>query len=198
MTRMDLAPFFAAFIIILLAELGDKSMITVITLSSKHPRKLVFTATMLALTLVSAVGVVLGQVIFNFVPKELITIGAGLLFLAFGLLSILMPEKEEKSTNEGGLKAGAFWGILSLMAIMELGDKTQLSIIALSAEYGTPLLILVGSVLAFALVTLFGVALGAEIGKRVPERYIRLGSAAIFIAFGLVFLAQGLFGFELF
>jgi putative Ca2+/H+ antiporter (TMEM165/GDT1 family) len=81
-----------------------------------------------------------------------------------------------------------------LMTIMELGDKTQLSIIALSAEYGAPFLILVGSVLAFAVVTFAGVMLGAEIGKRVPERYIRLGSAVIFIAFGLIFLAQGLVG----
>jgi putative Ca2+/H+ antiporter (TMEM165/GDT1 family) len=191
---MELAPFFAAFTIILLAELGDKSMIAVIALSSKHSRKLVFTATILALTLVSAVGVVVGQVLFDYVPREYITIGAGLLFLSFGVMTILLPEKEKKPKETTNLTSGAFWSIFSLMTIMELGDKTQLSIIALSAEYGAPFLILVGSVLAFAVVTFAGVMLGAEIGKRVPERYIRLGSAVIFIAFGLIFLAQGLFG----
>ena len=95
------------------------------------------------------------------------------------------------------MRWGAFWSTFALMAMMELGDKTQLSIIALSAEYGEPWLILIGSVLAFVVVTLAGVLLGAEIGKRVPERYIKLGSAAIFIIFGLIFLAQGLFGLEL-
>ncbi len=194
---MELAPFFAAFTLILLAELGDKTMIAVIALSSKHSKKLVFASTLLALTLVSAVGVVVGQILFDYVPETLITVGAGLLFLAFGILTIVMPEKEEKPKGKNGLKWGAFWSTFALMAVMELGDKTQLSIIALSAEYGAPLLILTGAVLAFAVVTLAGVLLGAEIGKRVPERYIKLGSAAIFILFGLVFLAQGLLGLEL-
>lgn len=194
---MELAPFFAAFTLILLAELGDKTMIAVIALSSKHSKKLVFASTLLALTLVSAVGVVVGQILFDYVPETLITVGAGLLFLAFGILTIVMPEKEEKPKGKNGLKWGAFWSSFALMAVMELGDKTQLSIIALSAEYGAPLLILTGAVLAFAVVTLAGVLLGAEIGKRVPERYIKLGSAAIFILFGLVFLAQGLLGLEL-
>jgi len=194
---MDLTAFFAAFTIILLAELGDKSMIAVITLSSKHPKRLVFAATILALTLVSAVGVVVGQVLFDYVPENIITIGAGLLFLAFGILTIALPEKKSAPKELKDMRWGAFWSTFALMAMMELGDKTQLSIIALSAEYGEPWLILIGSVLAFVVVTLAGVLLGAEIGKRVPERYIKLGSAAIFIIFGLIFLAQGLFGLEL-
>jgi putative Ca2+/H+ antiporter (TMEM165/GDT1 family) len=59
------------------------------------------------------------------------------------------------------------------------------------------LVILAGAVLAFALVTLIGVLVGAEIGKRVPERHIKLASAAIFIIFGVVFLAQAALGIKL-
>jgi putative Ca2+/H+ antiporter (TMEM165/GDT1 family) len=195
---MELAPFFAAFTIIILAELGDKSMIAVIALSSRHSKKLVFAATMLALTLVSAIGVVVGQVLFDYVPESIITIGAGALFLIFGILTIVLPEKEDGIREKEGLIRGAFWSTFALMVMMELGDKTQLSIIALSAEYGEPWLILIGSMRAFAVVTLAGVLLGAEIGRRVPGRYIKLGSAAIFIVFGLIFLAQGLSGLELF
>jgi len=194
---MELAPFFAAFTIIVLAELGDKSMIAVIALSSKHSRKLVFAATMLALTLVSAIGVAVGQVIFDYVPENVVTVAAGVLFLVFGVLTIVLPEKDGEVKERQSLRWGAFGSTFILMVMMEMGDKTQLSIIALSAEYGEPLLILIGAVLAFATVTLVGVLLGAEIGKRVPERYIKLGSAAIFIVFGLVFLAQGLLDLEL-
>jgi Ca2+/H+ antiporter, TMEM165/GDT1 family len=195
---MELAPFFAAFTIILLAELGDKSMITVIALSSKHSRGLIFASTMMALTLVSAIGVIVGQVLFDYVPENVITIGAGLLFLVFGILTIVIPEKEvQPKAARTSLRWGAFWSTFALIAVMELGDKTQLSVIALSAEYGEPALVLVGAVLAFTVVTLAGVLIGAEIGKRVPARYIKLGGAAIFIVFGLIFLAQGLLGLEL-
>lgn len=195
---MDLTPFFAAFVLIFLAELGDKTMITVITLSSKHPRKLVFAASLTALALVSLIGVIIGQVLFDYVPKDIITIAAGVLFLVFGIATIALPEKEEEEVKEKKVgRWGAFGSIFVLMAIMEMGDKTQLSIIALSAEYGTPLIVLIGAILAFAVVTLMGVLLGAEIGRRVPERYIKLGSAVIFILFGIIFLAQGLLGFEI-
>jgi len=194
---MDLTPFFAAFVLIFLAELGDKTMITVITLSSKHPRKLVFAASLTALALVSLIGVIIGQVLFDYVPKDIITIAAGVLFLVFGIATIVLPEKEEVVKDKKVGRWGAFGSIFVLMAIMEMGDKTQLSIIALSAEYGTPLIVLIGAILAFAVVTLMGVLLGAEIGRRVPERYIKLGSAVIFILFGIIFLAQGLLGFQI-
>ncbi|MCX6653211.1 MAG: TMEM165/GDT1 family protein [Methanomassiliicoccales archaeon] len=39
---MDLAPVFSAFVLIALTEIGDKTMIAVITLSSKHSRSTVF------------------------------------------------------------------------------------------------------------------------------------------------------------
>jgi len=192
----DWAPFFAAFALIFLAELGDKTMITVITLSSKYSRWLVFVAGVLALALVSLIGVLIGQVLFDYIPENVITIVAGVLFIAFGILTILVPEKEGNRKAASG-KYGPFLSSFGLIAVMELGDKTQLSVIALSAEYGEPLVILAGAVLAFALVTLIGVLVGAEIGKRVPERHIKLASAAIFIIFGVVFLAQAALGIKL-
>lgn len=192
---MDLAPFFAAFVLIFLAELGDKTMITVITLSSKHSRRLVLSASVLALAAVSLIGVLVGQVLYDLVPAYIVTLAAGVLFIAFGLATVLLPEKEGREPEERRAGAlGAFGGIFALMALMEMGDKTQLSIIALSAQYGAPLLVLLGAVAAFALVTLAGVMLGAEIGRRVPQRHIKLGSAAVFIIFGAVFLAQALLG----
>jgi len=188
---MDFTPLVAAFFLIALTEIADKTMIAVITLSSKHARTFVFIGALAALAVLSAIGVIVGQVLFDYLPRDWIEIAAGVLFLAFGVATLLLPEKEKersvKLSQWGGLGAS-----FALVAVMELGDKSQLSIIALSAQYGDGLLVLVGAVIGFALVTLIGVTLGAEIGKRVPERYIRLGSGVIFLAFGIIFLAQAL------
>ncbi|MEM0448928.1 MAG: TMEM165/GDT1 family protein [Methanomassiliicoccales archaeon] len=193
---MELAPFLGAFALIVLAELGDKTMITVIALSSKHSQKLVFSASLLALSLVSVVGVLIGKVLYGLAPAAWISIVAGILFLVFGLATLLRAEKEE--AENGRIDAlGAFGGIFALMAIMEMGDKTQLSIIALSAQYGAVIEVLIGAVAAFALVTFVGVFLGREIGKRVAEKYVRYGSALVFVAFGLLFLIQGALGLDL-
>jgi putative Ca2+/H+ antiporter (TMEM165/GDT1 family) len=75
---------------------------------------------------------------------------------------------------------------------MELGDKTQLSIIALSAESGAGLLVFIGAMAAFALITLIEVFFGGEIGHRVDRKYIKITSGAVFLIFGFIFISQAL------
>lgn len=71
---------------------------------------------------------------------------------------------------------------------MELGDKTQFAIIALSAEYKLPLLVYIGAIIAFALTTGLGALIGTALTKFVPIKYIQLGSGLLFILFGILFL----------
>lgn len=189
---MDLAPLFSAFVLIALTEIGDKTMIAVITLSSRHSRSTVFVGAFAALVALSAVGVVVGQVLFQYVPRQMVEIGAGVLFIVFGLLTLLLPDKKEEVNVDRKARWGGLVASFTLVAVMELGDKTQLSIIALSAQYGDWLLVLLGAAAGFALVTLIGVLVGSEIGKRVPKRYIKLASGAVFVIFGSVFLILAL------
>ena len=49
--------------------------------------------------------------------------------------------------------------IFGLVFVAELGDKTQLAVITMTARTGKPITVLVGAVVALALVTLLGVAL---------------------------------------
>jgi putative Ca2+/H+ antiporter (TMEM165/GDT1 family) len=67
-------------------------------------------------------------------------------------------------------------------------------VIALSAEYELPLLVYLGVMLAFALITGLGVTVGAALTKLVPLKHIQLGSGIIFILFGIVFLITTVFG----
>ena len=85
-----------------------------------------------------------------------------------------------------------------MVTLMELGDKTQLAVIAMTAKAGGSLLIFLGASLAFLLVTGIGVTIGVAVQKVVPIRYIRIGAAVVFIIFGLLFLLSTVFGFELF
>jgi len=88
-----------------------------------------------------------------------------------------------------------------MVTLMELGDKTQLAVIAMTAKAAKAdgsLLIFLGASLAFLLITGIGVTIGAAIQRVVPIRYIRVGAAVIFIIFGLLFLLSTLAGFELF
>ncbi len=84
------------------------------------------------------------------------------------------------------------WRVLAstfgLIFLAELGDKTQLAAIAMSAESRAPLTVFVGAVLALALVTLIAVAIGGTLTKVIPARYIRMAAGALFVVIGVFML----------
>ncbi len=77
---------------------------------------------------------------------------------------------------------------------MELGDKTQFAVIALSAEYQSALLVFLGVMFAFAFITALGAIGGAALTRFVPLKYIQLGSGLVFILFGFAFLINAFSG----
>lgn len=186
---MDLTPLISAFLLISLMELGDKTMIAVITLSSKYPKRTVFLGSFLALAAVTAVGVLIGEIVFQFVPSWIVGLAAGLVFILFGVMTLLRKEDEGKEIKEIG-RWGGFMTAFGLVALMEMGDKSQLSVIALSAESGAALMVFIGVVLAFLWITALTATLGKVIGEKVPKEYVRIGSGAVFLVFGILFLAQ--------
>jgi putative Ca2+/H+ antiporter (TMEM165/GDT1 family) len=185
---MDPTPLLSAFVLISLTELGDKTMVAVIALSSKHSRLMVFLGAFLALLTLTAIGVVLGEVLFRTVPSWVVGLTAGIVFILFGVLFLLFPEKEE--VVDEPRRWGGLLSVFGLVALMELGDRSQLSVITLAAESGAALMVFVGAALGFLWLTALEVYLGKAIGEKVPKRYIRMGSGLVFILFGVLFLVR--------
>lgn len=185
---MDLTPLISAFVLISLTELGDKTMIAVITLSSKYPKRTVFLGSLLGLAAVTALGVAIGEVLFQIVPGWIVGLTAGVVFMIFGVVTLIRKDEEEEVVAVG--RWGGLLTAFGFVALMELGDKTQLSVITLSAGSGAALMVFLGAFLGFLWLVVLEVYLGKAIGEKVPKNYIRLGSGLVFIIFGLIFLAQ--------
>lgn len=74
-----------AFLMIFLAELGDKTQLVTLSLAAQHGAPVeVFCASTLALWLVSLIGIFLGKQLVRFIPLPYIHRAAGVLFLVFG------------------------------------------------------------------------------------------------------------------
>ena len=71
-----------------------------------------------------------------------------------------------------------------LIALAELGDKTQLVCMTLAARH-PPTLVLSGAVLAFAVLNLLAVLFGASIAAWLPEWVTATAVAALFAVFGV-------------
>lgn len=183
---MSLAPLFASFALIAVAELGDKTQIAVITLSSRFKTLSVFVGAMLAFLLTTGVGVAVGDALTLVLPIFWIRITAAVIFLVFGIFTII--SKKDEAQVETRNVGNAVFSSFSLITLMELGDKTQFAVIALSAQYELPLQVYLGVMLAFTLITILGITVGAALTKFVPLKYIHLGSGVVFILLGIVFL----------
>ncbi len=76
--------------------------------------------------------------------------------------------------------------------LAELGDKTQLAAMSLSASSQKPLSVFIGASLALAAVSAVGVAVGAGLSEVLPMAIVRKVGAAAFVLIGVAMLLDGL------
>ena len=87
---MDLRVLLTTFVIIFLAEMGDKTQLAAMTMAANTKKPwAVFIGASLALAAVSALGVLVGSVVGDYVPLEWIKRVAALAFIAIGVLMLL-------------------------------------------------------------------------------------------------------------
>ena len=81
-----------------------------------------------------------------------------------------------------------FFSTLALVFLAELGDKTQLTALALAAKEQRPVLVFFAAMGAFALSTLLAVGVGAALAKVLPAEIIKkIAAVGFLIAGGLLF-----------
>ncbi|MEM2027084.1 MAG: TMEM165/GDT1 family protein [Candidatus Bathyarchaeia archaeon] len=187
----DLAPLITSFSIIFLAELGDKTQICTIMLSSKSSARSVFFGAMAAFFIVDGLSALLGGELLYMLPRNVIGLAAGLTFIVLGIASLIRRKDSRDACKD---VSTSFFRAFSLIALMELGDKTQISSILLTAQFGKPMLVLAGIMLAFTIITGMSVFLGHRILRIMPEKFLRIGAAATFILLGLIQTIEMLFG----
>lgn len=87
---MDWRVFLTTFGLLFIAELGDKTQLAVISLSSSEKSPVsVFLGAVLALGVVTLVGVMVGNSLDRWIPREWVQKGAGLVFVLVGIFMLL-------------------------------------------------------------------------------------------------------------
>ncbi len=176
-----------AFILIFLTEMGDKTQLLAVSLASRYDHKTIFVAVASAMIIATALGVMLGTVIFSYIEISWIRITASVLFIIFGIWTLLSNEEEGEDIKESH---DIFTKAFSLTFIAEMGDKTQLTAIALTASYGAPFEVFIGAALGFIVVTAIGVWLGKWLGDRIEQKMLKTFGGILFIAIGTLMLVE--------
>ncbi|GAA4696346.1 TMEM165/GDT1 family protein [Nocardioides nanhaiensis] len=186
--------FLISTAVIFVAELGDKSQLMAMTFAARYRARDVIIGITVATAIVHLASVGIGYWVGDTFAdyQGAIAIVAGVAFLAFAAWTLrgdeLTEEEAEKARKSQGAAILAV-GIAFFLA--ELGDKTMLATITLATRegwFGTWIGSTVGMVAADAL----AIAVGALLGKQLPEKAIKYGAAAAFVVFGVILLVEGL------
>jgi putative Ca2+/H+ antiporter (TMEM165/GDT1 family) len=180
---MDALPIISTFLLILAAELGDKTQLAIISLSSNYKASHVFSGAMLAFLAVDGISLAVGGSLLALLPIRLMLIVSGIIFIIFGIVPLLSKKEKEDIKLKRKSSTLPLLACFSLISLMELGDKTQLITITLAAET-SPVLVLLGMTMAFALLTSVAVFMGAKLLSRLPLKWLKIGTSALFIIIG--------------
>jgi putative Ca2+/H+ antiporter (TMEM165/GDT1 family) len=184
--------FLLSFGFFSVAELGDKSQLMAMTFATRYRFWTVLGGITAATALVHLASVGLGAVVGVNLPTTLISVIAGIAFLIFGAWTLRGDElSEEEQAKAGRATRSAFFAVAIAFFLAELGDKTMLATITLATTEGW-LGTWFGSTLGMVAADALAIAVGAVLGRKLPEKAVRIGAAVLFFAFGVLLIVEGL------
>jgi len=170
-----------SYLLIFAAEFGDKSQLVCMALAARYRSLPVLLGAILAFMALNTLAVIFGVALSNWIPDVVISSIVAVLFLAFGfhaLTSVDNPNDEELDINRAN--HSIFISTFLLITLAELGDKTQLAIVALSST-NIPQAIWLGSTLALISTSLLGIWAGKSLLKKFSFSILHRFSGVVFI-----------------
>jgi putative Ca2+/H+ antiporter (TMEM165/GDT1 family) len=79
-----------------------------------------------------------------------------------------------------------FMATFTAVFFAELADKTQFVGIGMSAKSGKPVIVWLGSISAYIIVTAISVLIGATLGKYLRPELVRYIGASLFVIIGIL------------
>ena len=105
------------------------------------------------------------------------------------------PNSTNKLEISDSKDSNTFFSILitsfSTIFLAELGDKTQVATLILSAQSGRPIIIFIGAALALITTSLLGVLIGRWIANNLPRQNFTVVSGIIMLSLGIYLVTQG-------
>lgn len=179
----DMEALLTSFAVVVLGEMGDKTQLLGMAFATRFKASTVLAAVFVATVLNHFLAVIVGDYLTRFMPMSTIQLVAALSFVFFGLWTFRGDALEGEDKKD---YFSPFLTVLIAFFIAEMGDKTQLATIALAAKYNSIFTVLTASTAGMMVSNIIGIVIGVVMGKKIPERTVKLFSGVIFILFGYI------------
>lgn len=195
----SLYPMIVAFMMIFVAELGDKTQLLVLSFSGALKAKTILLGVALGSLFSHGIAIIFGShigLLENPFLHHTLKVITYLSFILIGILS-LVPKKE-KISPDSDKKDGLIQSVLHLklpytllialtIAIGELGDKTFLASIGFGIEYpNAKALLVVGSILGMVISDSIAILFGKFLSSHISDTMMQKVSGILFLVFGII------------
>jgi len=175
----------SSFVLIALAEIGDKSQLVCMTLAARHRHWPVILGASIAFLILNTLAVLFGAGVAAWVPEQLMAGMVAVLFGAFGIHVLLNQDGEESDDVVEKPGHSIFFTTLLLILVAEFGDKTQIAVAGLGGSMA-PLPVWLGATAALVMVSALGVWAGRTVLQRRPLFWLHRISGGVFLIFALL------------
>lgn len=180
--------------VVALAEIGDKTQLLAFILAAKFRKPAPINLGILLATLVNhAFAGAIGTWLTSQVAPETMRWILGVSFIGMALWTLIPDKFEEDDARL--TRFGVLGTTLIAFFLAEMGDKTQIATVALSARFHAYYAVVAGTTCGMMIANVPAVLLGDRIAERIPVRVVHGVAAAIFGVLGVATLCgagQGL------
>ena len=176
-----------------IAEMGDKTQLMLVAMTSKFKLKDILLGTGVAILVLNGLAVLAGGLVSTVVPTWLIRLIAGAAFLFFAATTLKSDDDEEENVKDRKIKFAPL-SVFCTFFVAELGDKTQLTAITFGANegMGAALVVWIGCSLGLFAADILGMLVGYFLKSKTPDGLLNTLAFVIFSIFGVYTLYQGL------
>ncbi len=188
--------FLTVLATVFIAEMGDKTQLMLIAMTSKYKIRQIIAGTAAAILVLNALAVLAGGILNEFLKSNLwvIKLIACAAFFYFSLTSLIKDDDEEDAKHSRFNFAPL--AVFATFFVAELGDKTQLTAITFGATNGlnsSSVAIWFASSIGLFAADIIGLLVGHFLHGKTPDGFFKILAFAIFAFFGFANLPEGLY-----
>jgi len=169
-----------SYLLIVMAEIGDKSQLVCMILAARYRATPVIVGAALAFILLNTLAVVFGVALTELLPQKVIFATVAILFAAFAFHSFYAKPDQDDDNISILSNRNLLLSTFLLIIVAEIGDKTQLAVVALSSS-SNPVAVWTGATLALFTTSALGVWAGRTILQKVPIKILHQISGVLFL-----------------
>ncbi|MFT4020426.1 MAG: TMEM165/GDT1 family protein [Acinetobacter sp.] len=177
---------------VFISEVGDKTQLLALLLAAKFRKPIPILLAILAATMLNhGLSAVLGQWLTTVLKPDVMIWMLAVGFIAMAIWMLIPDSLDDESDRIAKWQRfGVFGATFILFFLAEIGDKTQIATVALAAKFDSIFWVMIGTTAGIMLADGPAVFIGNKLADKLPIPLIHKVGAFIFLAVGIITLAQ--------